>query len=411
MLANGAGLFDTVIMTSTQRAEPAELSPLRFHRGRGAVSSPAGRYEQLGRTPVDDGWQGSAEALAESAKVRTEVSLERCRSVLSYNQSPDVPFDRALNPYRGCEHGCTYCFARPGHAWLGMSPGLDFETKLRAKANAAERLRQELSSRNYRCAPINIGSATDAYQPIERELRITRQVIEVLAACSHPFTVVTKSALIERDLDLLAPMARRGLVAVYITITTLDPSLASAWEPRAAAPWRRLRTIRRLSDAGVPVGVAVAPVVPFLNEPEVESILREAVQAGARSAFYSVLRLPNELRQVFEDWLRASYPERAERVLNRLADMRPSGAHGERRFNDPRFHHRMRGQGGWAELLRLRFDLAARRLGLDRDRTGLRTDLFEPPPRPPARPGEKACISNGQSGLDQVDNTQQGSLF
>lgn len=410
MLVSGVRMSDTVYMNSNDRSESARLQPLRFHRGRGAVSSPAGRFETLSRAPVDDGWQSPAEVPGEPPRLRTQVSSEPCRSVLSYNQSPDVPFDRALNPYRGCEHGCTYCFARPGHAWLGMSPGLDFETRLRAKVEAAQCLRQELSSRSYRCAPINIGSATDAYQPIEREFRITRQIIEVLAECSHPFTIVTKSSLIERDLDLIAPMAKQGLVAVYITITTLDATLAGAWEPRAAAPWRRLRTIRRLADAGVPVGVAVAPVVPFLNEPEVEDILSEAAQAGAGSAFYSVLRLPHELREVFTDWLRVSYPDRAERVLNRLADMRPSGMKGEQRFNDPRFHHRMRGQGGWAELLRLRFDLAARRLGLDRERARLRTDLFQPPPRKGAQAPDKEA--KGRSAPpDRAVAIQQGSLF
>ena len=362
-------------------ASPPPSRPVTVIRGRGAVSNPAGRYEQLDRVPVADGWPSSEEGAAQAPvpTLRTEVTEERSRSIISYNQSPDVPFDRAVNPYRGCEHGCTYCFARPGHAWLGLSPGLDFETRLRAKPDAPNRLRQELAAPGYRCAPINLGSATDVYQPIERDWRITRQIIEVLAECSHPLTLVTKSALVERDIDLLAPMAHRGLVRVYITLTTVDPELARAWEPRAAAPWRRLRTMRRLSDAGIPVGVLVAPVVPFLNEPELERVLQQAAGHGACSASYTVLRLPLELREIFTDWLRTTYPERAERVLNRLSDMRPAGRAGEPRLNDPRFHHRMRGEGGWAELLRLRFELAARRLGLERHRPVLRTDLFVPP--------------------------------
>ncbi len=316
--------------------------------------------------------------------MRTEVTDERAGRILAFNNSPDVPFDRSINPYRGCEHGCTYCFARPTHAYLGLSPGLDFETKLRAKVNAAERLRIELAAPAYRCAPINIGSATDAYQPVERERRITRSIIEVLAACSHPLTIVTKSSLVERDIDLLAPMARHGLAAVYVTITTLDPKLARAWEPRAAAPWRRLRTIERLSNAGIPVGVSFAPVVPFLNEPELERILEQARQAGASGAFYAVLRLPHELHQVFMDWLLLEYPERAARVVNRLREMRAGGESSSKRLNDPRFVHRMKGQGGWADLIRLRFDLAVRRLSLNRERMDLRSDLFVAPRSTPA---------------------------
>jgi DNA repair photolyase len=343
----------------------------RAAKGRGAVSNPAGRFETLSRETVDDGWAADCDDLP---PLRTEVSSELARHILNYNDSPDLPFDRTINPYRGCEHGCTYCFARPGHAWLGLSPGLDFETRLRAKVNAAECLRAELAAPGYRCAPVMIGAATDAYQPVEREHRITRSVLEVLATCGHPLTIVTKSALVERDIDLLAPMARRGLAAVYVSITTLDPALARAWEPRAAAPWRRLRTIARLAEAGIPVGVALAPLVPFLNEPEIEHVLGEAARAGASSAFYTILRLPWELREVFVDWLHSVYPDRAQRIMNRLADMR-----GGPRLNDPRFFHRMTGQGGWAELVRLRFDLARRKAGLVNERRPLRSDLFVPP--------------------------------
>jgi DNA repair photolyase len=376
--------------------------------GRGAVSSPAGRFEKLARESVDDGWYRED---GEPPALRTEVTEERAGRILAFNDSPDLPFDRSLNPYRGCEHGCTYCFARPTHAWLGLSPGLDFETRLRAKVNAAERLRAELAAPAYRCAPINIGSATDAYQPIERERRLTRAVLEQLSECSHPLTIVTKSSLVERDIDLLAPMARRGLAAVYVSVSTLDPALARAWEPRAAAPWRRLRTIQRLADAGIPVGVAVAPVVPFLNEPELERVLEQAAQAGASSAFYTVLRLPWELREVFVDWLQSVYPDRAARIMNRLGDMRAPGRGGERRLNDPRFFHRMTGQGGWAELVRLRFDLATRKLGLDRERWSLRTDLFVPPDRPARASRANAALAPLAGGAETARAGMQQSLF
>lgn len=384
-------------------AASAARASKRPEGGRGAVSSPAGRFETLARESVDDGWYREN---GEPPALRTEVTEERARNILAFNDSPDLPFDRSLNPYRGCEHGCTYCFARPTHAWLGLSPGLDFETRLRAKVNAAERLRAELAAPAYRCAPVNIGSATDAYQPIERERRLTRAVLEVLSECSHPLTIVTKSSLVERDIDLLAPMARRGLAAVYVSVSTLDPALARAWEPRAAAPWRRLRTIRRLADAGIPVGVAVAPVVPFLNEPELERVLEQAAQAGASSAFYTILRLPWELREVFVDWLQSIYPDRAARIMNRLGDMR-----GERRLNDPRFFHRMTGQGGWAELVRLRFELAARKLGLDRERRSLRTDLFEPPARPGRAPGATVPAHGGVARNEAAAAGLQQSLF
>lgn len=384
-------------------AASAARATKRPEGGRGAVSSPAGRFETLARESVDDGWYREN---GEPPALRTEVTEERARNILAFNDSPDLPFDRSLNPYRGCEHGCTYCFARPTHAWLGLSPGLDFETRLRAKVNAAERLRAELAAPAYRCAPVNIGSATDAYQPIERERRLTRGVLEVLSECSHPLTIVTKSSLVERDIDLLAPMARRGLAAVYVSVSTLDPALARAWEPRAAAPWRRLRTIRRLADAGIPVGVAVAPVVPFLNEPELERVLEQAAQAGASSAFYTILRLPWELREVFVDWLQSVYPDRAARIMNRLGDMR-----GERRLNDPRFFHRMAGQGGWAELVRLRFELATRKLGLNRERGSLRTDLFEPPARPGRAPRATPPASGSGAHKEAAAPGLQQSLF
>lgn len=353
--------------------EPAARS-VAAPKGRGALANPQGRFERLRREAEDDGWFGGD---GEAPLLRTRLEFEQARKILSRNDSPDVPFVFSINPYRGCEHGCAYCYARPGHGYLGLSPGLDFETRLFAKANAAECLLAELASPSYRCDPINIGSATDAYQPVEREQRITRALLQVLADCSHPLSIVTKSALVERDIDLLAPMARAGLAAVYVSLTTLDPVLARRWEPRAAAPWRRLEIVRRLSEAGIPVGVSISPLVPFVNEPELERILAAAREAGAAHAFYTVLRLPWELQQMFSEWLQAWYPDRARRVLRRLADMRDP-ARGER-INDSRFHSRMKGRGHWADLVRLRFDLAVRKLGLNRDRLTLRTDLFVPP--------------------------------
>ena len=361
-------------------------------RGRGATSNPQGRFELERRASEDDGWYGGD---GEPPPLATTVTIERAGSIIVRNRSPDVPFDLSINPYRGCEHGCVYCYARPNHSYLGLSPGLDFETKLFAKADAAALLRTELAARSYRCEPINLGSVTDAYQPIEREHRITRAVVEVLEQARHPVTVITKSALIERDIDLWASLAHDRLALAYVTITTLDPGLARRWEPRAAAPWRRLETIRRLSEAGIPVGVSVAPVAPFINEPELESVLAAAHEAGARHAQYMVLRLPHELADVFTDWLRAHYPDRAERVLNRLREMRRDEGGSADRINDPRFFTRMKGTGKWAQLIAMRFDLATRKLGFHQERVELRCDLFQPPstdgqmalfaPGPPAR--------------------------
>jgi DNA repair photolyase len=353
---------------SLTRATPAAT------RGRGAVSNRAGRFERDTREAVDDGWfhdDGDA-----SAGHPTVVTIEHARSILSHNTSPDLPFDQSLNPYRGCEHGCVYCYARPNHSYLGLSPGLDFETRLFAKINAPELLRRELSAPAYRCSPIAIGAATDAWQPIERTHRITRSCIEVLAECRHPLSFVTKSSLVERDIDLLAPMARQGLVVAFVTVTTLDPALARILEPRAAAPWRRLETIRRLAEAGIPVGVSLAPVIPFINEPEIEAVLDAAFEAGGRHANYIVLRLPWELKEVFRDWLAEHFPDRARRVMARLQDMRGG------RDNDPRFRMRMKGEGIFAEMIRMRIDARLRRYGFERNRPALRTDLFVAPGRP-----------------------------
>jgi len=341
-------------------------------RGRGAVSNPQNRFEAARRESFDDGWTDDETDPGE-AVLRTEVFEERTRSLITRNDSPDVPFDRSINPYRGCEHGCIYCYARPNHGYVGLSAGLDFESKIFVKVDAAERLRAELSAPGYRCAPIAIGTATDAWQPIERHRRITRAIVEVLHAHRHPFSVLTKSSLVERDIDLLAPMARDGLVSVSLTLTTLDPDLARRWEPRAAAPWRRLQTMRRLHEAGIPVGVSLAPIAPFLNEPEIERVLAAAREAGARRAFYALLRLPHELRGLFVDWLAEHYPQRATRVLGRLSELhKGKGASPGRE----RICSRLGGEGPWAELVRLRFEMALRRLGYEHDRLALRTDLF-----------------------------------
>jgi DNA repair photolyase len=284
-----------------------------------------------------------------------------------------VHFDLSINPYRGCEHGCVYCFARPTHSYLNMSPGLDFETKIIAKVNAAEKLREALAAPRYKAQMLNVGSATDAYQPIERKLGITRSVIEVLHECSHAFSLVTKSSGIERDLDLVAPMAAQGLVAVYCSVTSLDPALARILEPRAAAPHRRLQTIAALAKAGVPVGVSVSPVIPFINEPEMERILEAAANAGARSAFEIVLRLPWEVNPIFQHWLDEHFPDRAARVMARVREMRGGKDY------DSTFGSRMSGQGVWAELLRQRFDKAAARYGLNKTRIELDLTRFRPP--------------------------------
>ncbi|HWH75517.1 MAG TPA: PA0069 family radical SAM protein, partial [Methylibium sp.] len=304
---------------------------------------------------------------------RTEVREERVRSILSANDSPDVPFEWSVNPYRGCEHGCSYCYARPGHAWLNLSPGLDFETRLVAKVNAAERLRAELARPGHRPSPINVGSVTDAYQPIERRWGLTRAVLQVLTACEHPFTLITKSAGIERDLDLIAPAARRRQALASISITTLDADLARRLEPRAAAPQRRLQAVRRLAEAGVPVGVNLAPVIPFVNEPEIERVAAAAAEAGAQSLHYTVLRLPWEVAPLFRQWLEQHLPERAARVMARVQEMRGG------RDYDADFATRMRGSGVWAELIRQRIDRAAAQHGLARRMPALDASRFRPP--------------------------------
>jgi DNA repair photolyase len=323
---------------------------------RGALSKTPGRFESVEREAVDDGWTRADEPLA---PLQTTVTIERARTIISRNDSPDIPFDQSINPYRGCEHGCVYCYARPSHAYLELSPGLDFETKLFAKANAVELLRKELAKPGYKVSPISLGANTDCYQPAERKYGITRQVIEVLSECDHPLTIVTKSALVERDLDLLAPMAKKSLAKVFVSIGTLDRVLARKLEPRAASPQRRLDVLKALSSAGVPCGVMVAALIPALNDKTLEHVLEEASKAGALEAAYVILRLPNELKDIFKEWLAAHYPERAEHVMSIIRQMRGG------RENDPRFHERMRGTGNYAELIDRRFAIACKRFGLN----------------------------------------------
>ena len=329
------------------------------------------RFSTDSREAFDDGWGTLEQAAREEVLApRTQILEQRVKTILAGNDSPDIGFDLSINPYRGCEHGCIYCYARPTHSYLNLSPGLDFETRIVAKINAAEQLRAALAQRNYEPLLLNIGSATDAYQPAERRLRITRSLIEVLAEHQHPFSLVTKSAGVERDIDLIAPMAARRLAAVYVSITTLDPGLAQVLEPRAAAPERRLQTIGTLARAGIPVGVSVSPVIPFLNEPELERILEAAAVAGATSAFSIVLRLPWEVNPLFQDWLQQHVPERAARIMSRVREMRGG------KDNETQFGARMSGQGVWAQLLRQRFHKATVRLGLNRQRVELDLTRF-----------------------------------
>jgi len=331
-------------------------------KGRGALTNETGRFEAVRLEAVDDGW----DPLEAPARVETVVTPEPARTIISRNDSPDVPFEQSINPYRGCEHGCVYCFARPTHAYLNLSPGLDFETRLFFKPRAAELLEKEFRRPGYRVAPIALGTNTDPYQPIERRLKVTRSILEVLLKYRHPCTIVTKGTLIERDLDLLQELAQERLVSVMISVTTLDDELKRVMEPRAAAPLARLKTIGRLAASDIPVGALIAPVIPAINDHEIERLVEAVAGHGAESAGYVMLRLPHELKDLFREWLETHFPLKAEHVLSLIRDMRGG------RENDPRFGSRMRGQGELAELIGRRFKLAARRAGLDRDR---RTDL------------------------------------
>jgi DNA repair photolyase len=343
---------------------------------RGALSQIQGRFESEARSPYDDGWTGEEQL---DKPLKTTVTEERARSIISRNESPDIPFEQSINAYRGCEHGCIYCYARPSHAYLELSPGLDFETRLFAKTNAVELLKAELGKRGYQPKPIAFGTNTDCYQPIERRYKIMRSLIEVLAACDHPLTIVTKSALIERDIDLLAPMAKKNLVKAFISVTTLDHKLARTLEPRAASPSRRVDAIRALAAAGIPCGVMVAPLIPALTDKTLEAVLEAGATAGATMAGWILLRLPNEVRPLFREWLAEHQPQRADHVISIIRQSRGG------RENDPNFGSRMTGSGNFVELIGKRFDLACRRLGLNSEenhmasRRGLDCSLFRPP--------------------------------
>jgi DNA repair photolyase len=338
-------------------------------RGRGVVTNRVSRYDSATREVYDDGW----ETLATLEAFRTQVHEESAKTIIATNDSPDLSFDQSINPYRGCEHGCIYCYARPTHCYLGHSAGLDFETKLYAKTNAAEALERELSSPRYVPKTIALGAVTDPYQPIERQYGLSRSLLEVFERTSHPVGIVTKSAGVVRDIDILARLAERGLVKVALSVTTLDPQLARRMEPRAATPAKRLEAIRRLSEAGVPTTVMVAPIVPALTDSEIEAILEAARDAGAGQAGYVLLRLPLELKELFREWLATEYPDRAQRVINLLRSM-----HGGRDYVAA-FGTRQRGSGPYADQIAARFRLATRRLGLNARSVNLRTDLFRPP--------------------------------
>jgi len=329
-------------------------------KGRGSTGWLPGRFAKTVPEAFDDGWHAREDEGEADLLPRTQVTEERARSIISRNSSPDISFSQSVNPYRGCEHGCSYCFARPTHSYLDLSPGLDFETRLYAKTNAVELLRAELAKPGYRVSPITLGINTDAYQPLERRMQLTRRLIEVFAETRHPFTLITKNALIERDLDLLAPLAAQGLVHVALSITSLDNRLSARLEPRASAPLARLRAMKALSDAGVPVGVMFAPAIPWVNDAHLEGVLEAARQAGAGSAGYVLLRLPHEVAPLFRDWLQTHVPDRAAHVMSTVQQLRGGKDY------DSRFGSRMRGQGVYADLLERRFALASKRLGFDR---------------------------------------------
>ena len=338
---------------------------------RGARSFVQGRFENVAREQFDDGWTPDE---PDTRELKTSVTIEKARSIVSHNESPDVGFSQSINPYRGCEHGCIYCYARPSHAYLELSPGLDFETKLFAKTNAAELLREALAKPGYKPSPIALGANTDCYQPIERKHRITRQILEVLSECEHPVTIVTKSALIERDLDILAPMGEKNLVRVFVSIGTLDRELARKLEPRAASPQRRLDVVKNLNAAGVPCGVMIAALIPALNDKTMEHVLEAAAAAGAKEAAYVIMRLPHELKTLFKEWLAEHYPQRAEHVMSIVRQMRGG------KENDPNFGTRMSGTGNYAELVEKRFDIACRRFGVNRrEARDLDCSRFRPP--------------------------------
>lgn len=373
-------------LSSDPRHEPAAIAerllPASRRRGRGAATNASGRFEIQTREDFDDGWtrDEAPEPLV------TEVTWERPKSVITRNDSPDIPFDRSINPYRGCEHGCFYCFARPTHAYMGLSAGLDFESKLFAKQGVGALLERELAAPKYACAPIALGTNTDPYQPIERQYRITRSVLETLRKAGHPVTIVTKSNLVLRDLDILSDMARDGLAKVCLSVTTLDRALARKMEPRAPTPERRIEAIARLNDAGVPAGVMVAPVIPAVNDSEIETILNRAWAAGAREGGYIVLRLPLELRDMFREWLQAHFPDRLKRSVSLVQSMRDGKDY------EARWGRRMAGSGPYAWMIGRRFEMAARRLGFRETPLPLRTDLFVKPTPPASEAGAQLSL-------------------
>jgi len=356
-----------------EEAPPATVGGRPARRGRGATINPPVRFDRQSASDFDDGWDTLAAEFGDLPPLPTTLTRDSSRSVISWNSSPDIGFDRAVNPYRGCEHGCVYCYARPSHAYLGFSPGLDFETRLVFKPEVGQLLEKELRKPGYVARTLALGSNTDPYQPVERTLKLTRSVLEVMDRYSHPVSIVTKSAGVLRDLDILTSLAKRKLVRVYVSVTTLDPALARIMEPRAATPARRLTAIAELTRAGVPAGVLAAPMIPGLNDAEMEKILEACSRAGARTAGYVLLRLPHELRQMFESWLNTHFPERARHVLSLIRETR-AGA-----LNDSRFGERFTGTGVYADLLARRFGRAARQWGLDGHRDGLETGLFQVP--------------------------------
>ncbi len=366
-----------------ERAANAALSdalkPDLARKGRGAISNRTGRFEAQERVAVADGWEQAPVPGADDddppPSPRTTVAIDATRTIIARNESPDIPFDRSINPYRGCEHGCIYCFARPTHAFLGLSPGLDFETRLTMKPDAARLLERELRKPGYRCDVLAMGTNTDPYQPVERRYKITRRILEVLSAFNHPVCITTKSATVTRDIDILGDMAKRGLASVSISVTTLDPALARVMEPRASTPQRRLNAIAALSRAGIPTGAMVAPIIPAINDAEIERILAAVAAAGARQADYVLLRLPLEIKGLFEEWLEAHAPAKAGRVLDLIRDVRDG------KLNSAEFGKRMTGTGPFAALVRSRFKIACRKLGLDRRQRALDVTRFKPPPQ------------------------------
>ncbi|TWC64093.1 PA0069 family radical SAM protein [Herbaspirillum sp. SJZ099] len=392
---------DDPTLTPESYIHPSQVA----RKGRGAVTNLRGRYESVSREAFDDGWQAMAQAREregaddmddadEPAPLKTIVTEETAKSIISRNSSPDLPFSLSLNPYRGCEHGCIYCFARPSHSYLGLSPGLDFESRLFAKTNAPELLLRELARPSYVPDTITVGINTDAYQPIERELKLTRRVLQVLHDWGNPVALITKSSLIERDIDLLAAMAAKRQAIAAVTITTLDPAIARTLEPRAASPMRRLRVIRTLAEAGIPVSVSIAPVIPFITEPDLERVMEAAIEAGAGQAGYIVLRLPWEVSPLFRQWLQAHFPERAARVMNRIQDMRGGKDY------DANFATRMRGVGAWADLLQQRFEKASRRLGLTHRNRAFATLDASQFRRPLVAPTARQQAATGSGQLD-----------